>query len=98
MTMEAMAGKNPVTHVGKLYNAAAMLIAERLVAEVNGVREAECMLVSRIGAPVDQPQLSHVRIKASGLSSALRSHVEEVVADEVRKIPELWRGFLGIAR
>ena len=30
MTMESVAGKNPVTHVGKLYNIAASLIAQRL--------------------------------------------------------------------
>ena len=34
MTIESVAGKNPVTHVGKLYNLAAGLACERLVAEL----------------------------------------------------------------
>ena len=34
MTMESVAGKNPVTHVGKLYNIVASLIAQRLVDDV----------------------------------------------------------------
>ena len=36
MTMESVAGKNPVTHVGKLYNVTAGLIAEAIVNEVDG--------------------------------------------------------------
>jgi S-adenosylmethionine synthetase len=52
-SMEALAGKNPVTHVGKLYNVVAREIAADLVASISGVAYAECYLVSRIGAPID---------------------------------------------
>lgn len=95
MTMEAMSGKNPVTHVGKLYNTAAMRIAERLVASIPGVREAECLLVSRIGAPVDQPQVTHVRVTGEFLTATARSAIEEIAAQEINGIPRLWRTFLG---
>lgn len=49
MTMESVAGKNAVTHVGKLYSIAASLISQRVVEQVPGVMEAQCLLVSRIG-------------------------------------------------
>jgi len=49
MTMESVAGKNPVNHVGKLYNLAAGLIAESLVTNVRGLTAVECFLVSRFG-------------------------------------------------
>ncbi|HSQ03371.1 MAG TPA: methionine adenosyltransferase, partial [Burkholderiales bacterium] len=40
MSLEAVAGKNAVSHVGKLYNVAANLLAQSLVADIGGVREA----------------------------------------------------------
>ena len=62
MTLESVAGKNPITHVGKLYNVSASLIAAALVDEIEAVREVECVLVSRIGQPIDAPQLAELRM------------------------------------
>src|SRR3989442_4081167 len=57
MSMEAAAGKNPVTHVGKLYNILSFDIAERLVKEHPGkVKEVWVRIVSQIGKPIDEPQ------------------------------------------
>jgi S-adenosylmethionine synthetase len=63
MTIESAAGKNPVSHVGKLYNLAAGLIAQELVEQVPAVREAHCWLVSRIGNPISEPQIAHLRLR-----------------------------------
>ena len=65
MTMEAAAGKNPVSHVGKLYNVAARLIAQDVLATLPGIGAAECTLVSRISAPIDQPQVMSIRLRAA---------------------------------
>jgi len=62
MTMEAVAGKNAVSHAGKLYNLVARAIAESVILEIPEIKAAECYLVSRIGRPVKEPQLAHVRI------------------------------------
>lgn len=62
MTMESVAGKNPVSHVGKLYNIAASLIADAIVRELPDVAAAECYLVSRIGYPIDDPQMADIRL------------------------------------
>ncbi|MFM9938738.1 MAG: methionine adenosyltransferase [Hyphomicrobiaceae bacterium] len=96
MTLEAMAGKNPVTHVGKLYNAAATRIAHAVVAEVPGITEAECYLVSQIGAPVDRPRLTHLRVRCheAELSRESESGIGAVVNREIAAIPQLWRSFL----
>lgn len=83
MTMESAAGKNPVTHVGKIYNIVAREIAEAIVAEIEGVRGAECYLVSRIGRPVKDPELVHVRIWL-GLGRSL-SGVEALVSRIARE-------------
>ncbi|QSG07269.1 methionine adenosyltransferase [Halapricum desulfuricans] len=54
MNLEAVAGKNPVTHVGKLYNLIATSAAERIHREL-GADHAEVKLLSQIGQPVARP-------------------------------------------
>jgi len=71
MTMESVAGKNPVNHVGKLYNIAAGLIAEVIARELPEVAAAECYLVSRIGHPIDDPQAADVRIQLKDSAAPL---------------------------
>ncbi|MFC3068453.1 methionine adenosyltransferase [Phenylobacterium soli] len=62
MSLEAAAGKNPVSHVGKIYNVAARDIARRIVETIPGAARAECLLVSQIGAPITEPAVVEVRI------------------------------------
>src|SRR5207245_3563260 len=57
MSMEAAAGKNPVTHVGKLYNLLSFEIADRIVKEHAGkVKEVWVRIVSHIGTPIDRSE------------------------------------------
>ncbi len=63
MSMEASAGKNPVTHVGKLYNILAKIIAEEIAKEGGGdVLEARVRLLSQIGRPIYDPQTASVQL------------------------------------
>lgn len=79
MSLEAAAGKNPVSHVGKLYNVLATLIARDIHAQVEGVEHASVQLLSAIGSPIDQPELAGIEIHApGGLTSQVRSHATEV--------------------
>ena len=104
MTLESVAGKNPVTHVGKLYNLAAGLLAASLVEELPGVSEVECRLVSRIGRPVRDPQLVDVRLRCAGgvRAAALAPAVREVVGAHLDRIDgyaaELIAGSLALDR
>ena len=84
MTMEAIAGKNPVSHVGKIYNVMAQKAAAD-IAEMEGVAEAYVTLVSRIGSPISQPLLRGVQIGSdmkmtaeveAGINSILDWHLE----------------------
>ncbi|MFQ5755293.1 MAG: methionine adenosyltransferase [Acidiferrobacterales bacterium] len=56
MALEAVAGKNAVTHVGKLYNLVARTISGALVSELGEIRVARCAPVSRIGQPAPMPR------------------------------------------
>jgi S-adenosylmethionine synthetase len=89
MTMEAAAGKNPVNHVGKLYNVAADRIAKAIVAECpDDTLAATCMLVSQIGSPIDEPALVDVTICAT-MFDRVRIRIEEIVHAELSRLDRL---------
>ena len=64
MSMEATSGKNPVTHVGKIYNLLSNQIAHD-VAKVGGGDILEChvRLLSQIGMPINNPQAASIKVK-----------------------------------
>ncbi len=59
---EAAAGKNPVSHVGKIYNVLAHQLAREIYESVDGVSEAHVLLLSRIGSPVDRPAMAGAQL------------------------------------
>jgi len=59
---EAAAGKNPVSHVGKIYNLLSFKIAERIHREVSGIEEVYVWLLSKIGIPIDQPAIASAQL------------------------------------
>ncbi len=63
MSLEASAGKNPVTHIGKLYNIAAKEMSQQIYQEEeDGVHEVLVRLVSQIGQPISQPQVASIQL------------------------------------
>jgi S-adenosylmethionine synthetase len=92
MSLEAVAGKNPVTHVGKLYNLVATRIAHAVVDAVPGVSEAHCYLLSQIGKPIDAPQVFDVKLRLADPDAlaSLRARIEAVAHDELAGIHGLW--------
>jgi S-adenosylmethionine synthetase len=91
MSLEAAAGKNPVSHVGKIYNIAAQQIAESLLMASQQVLRAECLLVSKIGAPVTDPAIVHIRLAlAEGeVTAQLEEYASQVALDHLNGLPLL---------
>src|SRR5512147_2904953 len=58
MGTEAAAGKNPVSHVGKIYNVFSHRIAKKIYEQVPGIKEVYVLLLSRIGEPIDLPSMA----------------------------------------
>lgn len=93
MSLEASAGKNPVNHVGKIYNILGNLIANDIVKETGGnVKEVHVRILSQIGKPVDQPQVASLQIlPADGVKlSAVKANAEAVAngwMDRIDTIP-----------
>jgi S-adenosylmethionine synthetase len=71
MSMEASAGKNPITHVGKMYNILANWIARDVVKSGKGdILEAHVRILSQIGRPISDPQTCSVQLfLAPGVSA-----------------------------
>jgi S-adenosylmethionine synthetase len=93
MSLEAAAGKNPVNHVGKIYNLAAGRIAHDLVHEIEEVSEAHCCLVSDIGMPIDRPRAVDVRVRleAGAALAAIEPRVDAIVRAHLAGLATLWR-------
>lgn len=85
---EAAAGKNPVSHVGKIYNALTDRIAHEVYRNVNGVEEAYVWLLSQIGRSIDDPFIASVQVKTdkSTTMEEVRSPINEEVNQELEDI------------
>lgn len=97
MSLEACAGKNPVTHVGKLYNVLAKQLAEKIYAEGGGdIQEAHVRIVSQIGKPIDFPQAATAQlIMAKGVPvSKVKADVEGIIDEGLRRISDLTMRFV----
>lgn len=84
MNMEGANGKNPVYHVGKLYNLAAMRLARRLHEETGG--HAEVHLVSATGERLDQPWRILVRLSEP---CAQTDKVQAIIGETLASFPAL---------
>jgi len=93
MSLEAAAGKNPVNHVGKLYNVAANIIAKKVVEEVPETKEVYVELLSQIGRPITDPLVAAVRVKGE-LNPVIEKRVKEIVEAELDKIPMITKDIL----
>jgi S-adenosylmethionine synthetase len=91
MSLEAAAGKNPVSHVGKLYNVLSLEMARALVAEMPDLRGVEVQLLSAIGRPVNSPQLValHCCLADGGVAPLDEAQLLRIVQACLGSIPSL---------
>ena len=91
MSLEAAAGKNPVSHVGKIYNVLATEIAKDIYENVSGVHEAYVYLLSKIGKPIDEPEIIHVQLLPEKDTDVkeLQPEAEEIVHRHFDRIMDL---------
>lgn len=92
MSMEASAGKNPVTHVGKLYNILSTQVAQKIYEMAGGdILEVHTRILSQIGKPIDYPQAASANmIFASNVDKAKYQREAHAIYDEMlQKIDEL---------
>ena len=85
---EAAAGKNPVSHVGKIYNLLTHRMANKVHQEVPDVKEVYVWLLSKIGQPIDQPAVAAVQLIPDNRAAfkKIRKEAERVVDYELENI------------
>ena len=88
MGTEAAAGKNPVSHVGKIYNVLAHETAEKIYRNVAGIEEVYVLLLSRIGSPVSMPQMAsaQVRLKKGLKLKDISKEISSIIEKELTHI------------
>ncbi len=87
-SLEAACGKNPISHVGKVYNVLALLTAQDIVGRVPTVREVTVYVLSQIGAPLDQPLVATALVHpANGpLTPSIRADVQSVLDEHLAQV------------
>jgi S-adenosylmethionine synthetase len=87
---EAAAGKNPVSHVGKIYNALTHQIARSVVEKVPEVEETCIWLLSQIGNPIDQPAIAAAQVVLNSGASLdeVQGRITEVIDGELANIED----------
>ncbi len=76
-SLEATSGKNPVNHVGKIYNLLSNLIAQDIAKE--GAEQVYVRLMSQIGKPINNPLVASVQIIG-----------DKKLENKARKITDYW--------
>jgi S-adenosylmethionine synthetase len=87
---EAAAGKNPVSHVGKIYNVLTHVLAEQIYREIPELEQVVVWLCSRIGMPINEPQAAAVQVslKAGAKFADCADAVRQIVSRELARMPE----------
>ncbi len=88
MSMEATSGKNPINHIGKIYNILASEIAGACVSGVYGIEECYVRLLSQIGTPIDHPLVASVQVlPGEGVDfAAAQADLSGIVDEQLAKI------------
>ncbi len=80
MSLEAPAGKNPLAHVGKVYNVLANFIAKD-ISKKTDVEEVSVKLLSQIGKPITEPKVVDIEVVKPGNISDVRYEAEKITSD-----------------
>lgn len=94
MSMEATSGKNPINHVGKIYNLLSNKMADQITSEIDGIQQIHIMILSQIGKPIDHPKAASAQIIVEdGYSiSSVHKDVQGVMdnwLEDIGKITEM---------
>lgn len=85
---EAAAGKNPVSHVGKIYNVLSYQIADTIHRNVPGIKDCYVWLLSQIGQPINKPRVALSQLVLDNGTSLkdISTQVQDIISGELDNI------------
>ncbi|MBN2110251.1 MAG: methionine adenosyltransferase [Methanosarcinaceae archaeon] len=91
MSMEATSGKNPINHIGKIYNLLSTQMARDIVKAVPEIRDVHIRLLSQIGMPIDQPLVASAQIipEDGANFASLRAETESLIDDWLSNVTKI---------
>jgi len=91
MSMEATSGKNPINHIGKIYNLLSTQVARECVMKVDGIEEMYVRLLSQIGKPIDQPLVASIQVlPKSGIKlKDINADILEIVDSQLANVTSI---------
>jgi S-adenosylmethionine synthetase len=102
ISSEAAAGKNPVSHVGKIYSLLTHHIANEVAGHVYGIAEVYVWLCSQIGKPINMPAIAACQlilndgVHLADVESAVNTIIEQKLEDISDFSDRLVRGELPV--
>lgn len=90
---EAAAGKNPVSHVGKIYNVLSYEIAKEVYNNVPGLKEVYIWLLSQIGRRIDEPAVAaaQVVLEENNSINTVQREIQEIIESKLKNIKSFCR-------
>ncbi len=91
MSMEATSGKNPINHVGKLYNILSNQIANDIAKKVPGIEDVYIRILSQIGKPIDQPLIASAQVipQDGANMNVIKSEAEAIIDERLANITRI---------
>jgi len=91
VSLEAPAGKNPVSHVGKIYNMLSHLIAEEIL-KITNVDEVYVSILSQIGRSINDPLVAKIALYP--LNKVDMREIIELTEDKLDKIMDIMNQYV----
>jgi len=88
MSLEAAPGKNPVSHIGKIYNVLAKEIADAIAGQIKGIARASVLILSS-GRLVSEPQVVAVEVAVDqDFNAQTKADIEKLARTHLGRVHE----------
>ncbi|WP_268544468.1 methionine adenosyltransferase [Candidatus Nitrosotenuis cloacae] len=92
---EAIAGKNPVSHIGKIYNAMSFKLADEIHQQVTGMDEVFVWMYNVIGRPVNDPKAIVIQpVTKTTLAKSEMERISDIVSGNLERMDQFCMGLL----
>lgn len=94
---EAIAGKNPVSHIGKIYNTLSFKIADEIHNQVSSVDEVSVLMYNIIGRPVNDPKaviIQPITKNNAEMTEADKNQIQKIVSKNLEQMHSFCMGLI----